>query len=260
MKALKSSQVPNDLLTEEKKKIGNDLNPNKETLPRDQIQTQSKHTNPTKSCSRSCLGQMILFMPKTTGFYLIQMCCTNSQSNTPPRALVSESSSHNHDHRVQDGHPVPLGDLMGKKELDTQSIEYTVVEPKLTQCRKLIRGQKLTGNRPSEVDAKMLSHSRPKELSSPTRSKGVIVTKSTRRECRHQVDRKGIIVTKSTNACHTVDPKGLSSPSREEVVTQSTTGGLPSPSRQKVVTWSTERVAVTKSTKRGSRHQAETRS
>jgi hypothetical protein len=99
-------------------------------------------------------------------------------------------------------------------------------------------------------------------LSSPSRQE--IVNKSTKGSCRHQVDRKGIVVTKSTSGRHTVDqrgcrlqvdrrsshsrPMGLSSPSRQEVVTQSTEGrcrhqvskkGMSSPSRQEVVTQST---------------------
>jgi len=41
-------QIPSQHKRE--RKIGKDQNPNKDTLPRDQIQTQSKHTNPTKSC------------------------------------------------------------------------------------------------------------------------------------------------------------------------------------------------------------------
>ena len=156
---------------------------------------------------------------------------------------MSESSSHNHHHRVQDEHRVPLGDLIRKKELDTQSIEEAVVEPKSTEGRKLIQRRKLTQNPPSEVDAKTLSHSRPKESSSPSRQEGNVVTKSTQR---------GVAVTKSTEGRHTVDRKGC----RHQVDKK----GMSSPSRQEVITQLTEGVAVTKSTRGGCRHQADKRS
>jgi hypothetical protein len=83
-------------------------------------------------------------------------------------------------------------------------------------------------------------------MSSPSRRK--VATQPTEGVCRHEADTKGIVVTKSTRGHHTVDRRGLSSPSRQEVVTPSTNGvavtkstrghhtvhetGMSSPSRQ----------------------------
>jgi len=76
--------------------------------------------------------------------------------------------------------------------------------------------------------------------------------------CRHQVDQRGVVLTKSTRDSQR--PKGV-------VVTKSTGRGLSSPSRQEVVTQSTKGVVVTKSTESrqtvdqwGCRHQVGKRS
>jgi len=80
--------------------------------------------------------------------------------------------------------------------------------------------------------------------SSPTQRK--VVTQSNEEGCRDKVNKR---------SQHS-RPKGLSSESWQEVITQSTEGGcrhqvrkkgMRSPSRQEVVTQSNERVAITKS-------------
>jgi len=68
------------------------------------------------------------------------------------------------------------------------------------------------------------SHGRPKGLPSPSRQKGDVVTKPT--SGRDTVDRRG--------CRHQVGKKGMSSPSRQEVVTQSTEGvGTPSQPKER---------------------------
>jgi len=104
-------------------------------------------------------------------------------------------------------------------------------------------------------------------MSSLSRRK--VVTQPTEGGCRHLVDQRGVVVTKSTRDSQQVDQRELSSPSRQEGdcchqvdkrSSHSRPKGLSSPSRQKVVTQSTNGVAVTKSARRGCRHQVDKRS
>jgi len=173
-----------------------------------------------------------------------------------PIGLSGESSSHNHNHRVQDGHRVLLGDCITitRHTIDTISGSWPEVDTRPE-----------ADTRP-DADTKSSQRSRRENivtqsteggchhlvdqggLSSPSPQK--IVNKSTKGSCRHQVDRKGIVVTKSTGRGIVVtkstrdrqqfDPKGV-------VVTKLTGRGLSSPSWQKVVTQSTNGVAITKS-------------
>ena len=92
-------------------------------------------------------------------------------------------------------------------------------------------------------------------MSSLSRRK--VVTQPTEGGCRHLVDQRGVVVTKSTRDSQQVDQRELSSPSRQggdcchqvnKRSSHSRPKGLSSPSRQEVVTQSTKGVVVTKST------------
>ncbi|KAF8533769.1 hypothetical protein BDD12DRAFT_809902 [Trichophaea hybrida] len=107
--------------------------------------------------------------------------------------------------------------------------------------RQEVVTQSTKGGCRHQVDRRS-SHSRPKGLPSPSRQKGNVVTKSTRG--RYTADRRG--------CRHPVDKKGMSSPSRQEVVTQLTEGGG-TPSQPK-------EVGDTKSTQGSRGHQVNPRS
>jgi len=97
-------------------------------------------------------------------------------------------------------------------------------------------------------------------LLSPSRQEGGLSSQSRHQGgCHHQVDRMGIVITKSTRGRHTVDQRGCHH-QVDQRSSHSRPTGLSSPSRQKVVTQSINGVAVTKSAQRGCRRQVDKRS
>jgi hypothetical protein len=110
-----------------------------------------------------------------------------------------------------------------------------------------IRGSRAEVDTRPEADTKS-SQRRQREDVVTQSTKGVIVTKSIKGGLSSQ---QGHVVTKPTRGRYKVDQRGC----RHHVDKK----GMLSPSRQEVVTQSTNGVAVTKSPRRGCRHQVDKR-